>query len=245
MWGDAGRKPVELVCAQKKRRGELAPAAPEGHIDLEDELSAQFKGSRILRAARLSEIASAEVVAKSVELSVVEGIEALHAQLKAAPLGHFKRLVEVGAEVGAPRADNGISAGIAKAEVRATLPRRCRVPECVTGDPLVDVAGPLLRVGRLLHHVGTNGVVSAEAHCVGTAVARSIGACPRKAGFGDDRTGEFPTAKDLVRHSGGMCKDRQLVHVVDAQDLPAIEIAGALVIPQVEWIANRGQIGAA
>jgi hypothetical protein len=61
----------------RKRRGDLKPPRHAGfaRAELEDKLSAQLKRPWILHTADFTEVASAEVIANGIELSVVEGIE--------------------------------------------------------------------------------------------------------------------------------------------------------------------------
>src|SRR5450631_1597654 len=124
---------------------------------LESELAADLEGSRGLGTARLTEVSTAPVGPEGVELGVIEGVEALGAQLEMSAFADREGLVQVGSEVGAARDDDGVSAGVAKAKVRATEPSCCRRLEGVSRNPLVNVASFLLRIANFLRHVGTDG----------------------------------------------------------------------------------------
>ena len=63
-------------------------------------------------AIHIAEIRVAVLGAEGIELSVVEGIEALGAELEVSALAEGKGLVEVGSEIGAAGTNNSVSAGI-------------------------------------------------------------------------------------------------------------------------------------
>jgi hypothetical protein len=58
-------------------------------------------------------------VSQAIELGVVEGVEALSVELEVSPIAEGKGLGERGGEVGAARANHGILAGVAEAQIRA------------------------------------------------------------------------------------------------------------------------------
>src|SRR5205085_4103180 len=124
------------------------------------------------------------VVVEAIELGVIERVEGLGAELEARTLCKSERLVEVRAEVRAARTNNDVSARIAEAQVRAPIPSCDRLRESGSGDPLIDAFGVFrFRIAHGSGEVGTDGVVPTQAYCVGSAVAGSVVARPRHAGF--------------------------------------------------------------
>src|ERR1019366_7431719 len=102
-----------------------------------------------------------------------------------------------------------------------------------------------LRILNLACEVGTDGVVATKSDAVGTAVAGSIAARPRHAGFGNDGTRDFPSAENAVAEAAGVREYGQLVHIIHIENVAAVEGAGALVVFQVERIGGGVEIGAA
>ncbi len=93
-----------------------------------------------------------------------------------------------------------------------------------------DVPQPL-RLGRLIWTVG---VASAQANRI--VVERQARSC-WNACLVDDGAGNFPTAKNRMRKARCL-EDGQLVDVVHAEDLAAIEATGSLHVLNVEWIVD-------
>ena len=214
------------------------PAAPLSRVELEDELAAQFEFAGIPCTGNLAKLTVSEAGIHAVVFGVVEGVEGLKAKLNVSPLGHGKRLVERSREVYTAGSDNAVLACAAEALVVAASPYRNRGR--VSGG--VKPLRPRLDVVSRCVLVRTVRITAAEAdRIVADRQARSL-VGGNDAGLIDNRTRDFPSAEDRLCEAGALGKEGQPVDVVDVEDLATVKRARALVVLQVEGVADPAEV---
>jgi hypothetical protein len=105
----------------KTRRGAADISRAPSGFSLENQFAAELENPRVKGTVCDSKIRAGYGRAQeTIELSVIERVEAVNAELESSPLRKCERLVYRSVEVSAAGADDGIFAGVTKTEIRAT-----------------------------------------------------------------------------------------------------------------------------
>src|SRR5581483_9005036 len=116
--------PSSTIHKRKDAVERSSTASPGNNYRSEQELRSKLQYTRVVGARHLAEVSIGKAQVQSAELRVVKGVVRLDAELHLRPLalGQSKRLEQAEIPVGQPRSPHGISARVAKAVVRATIP---------------------------------------------------------------------------------------------------------------------------
>ena len=205
---------------------------------LEGQLSSKLQYPRIKRAGDLPEVSTAELVADTVELRVVEGIECLDAELETEGLLDRKRFVEGGVEVGLAGAKDSILTSAAKALVEAAGPYWNRLSKCSRVKPLFL----LFRIANLPNQIRAIGIAAAQSDRVVVDVETRPLVLDEKAGFEDHGSGNLPSVCYLLHELVVPGILGEGINVIHAEDVAAIQRPGALVVLEVVGVADLGEI---
>jgi hypothetical protein len=171
---------------------------------------------------------------------VVESVERLSANLEGCRLVDLEILVQVRGEVNASGSNQGVFAPVAEAQVGTARPgRRDVVVDAGLVVPIVNLLG----IGKFAAgcDIRTVGITFAQADwIVATRCAQTER--HRYAGLLDKGSSKLPSACDGLEQTLALVEERQVVDVVDVEDVTAIQVARTLVILRIPGVVEADAV---